>query len=216
MKTNISDEVEAKRAAAAQPLRQRGHQQAAQDRAGGKQHRRRTRRVAPLSAALCPPVASYVTEDGTYTDPAQSPTIEISSSAAFTTSAGGTRRRTARRTPRALHALHAGDALFPARGLAHAIAYECDQQRGRPPTANTARQPYGADRIVHDRRQKGSDIVARVHPRGALPAARFRPFLGDEHPAQRPFAADPTPARKRNAASCHTLVAAQPRNVKSE
>ena len=62
---------------------------------------------------------------------------------------------------------------------------------GAPPTANTARQPIvRAHGVVDDGGEEGAEVVAGVHPRGALLAARFGPLLGDEDAADGPLAAD--------------------------
>ena len=100
-------------------------------------------------------------------------------------------------------AIESGDAVFPARGLVHAVADEGDEQRGRAADGeHGAPAVVRADRVVDDGGEKGAEVVAGVHPGGALFAARFGPLLGDEDAADGPLAAD---ADARQEAECGEL-----------
>ena len=81
--------------------------------------------------------------------------------------------------------------MLPAFRLAHAVADEGDQQRGRAADGeHGAPAVVRADGVVDDRGEEDAEVVAGVHPRGALLAARFGPLLGDEDAADGPLAAD--------------------------
>ena len=81
--------------------------------------------------------------------------------------------------------------MFPARGLVHAVADEGDEERGRAADGeHGAPAVVRADGVVDDGGEKDAEVVAGVHPGGALFAARFGPLLGDEDAADGPLAAD--------------------------